>query len=232
MQSFKCTADILVIMDATNSTQRYIDQFKSHALTMYEETIKALKEKARIVDEMRVKVVVFRDLFVDQEKAIEESPIFVLPQDAGKYKSFLEGVVAGGGGSLAESGLEAFAYAIQKMKWNSKGNKHRQIVLYYSDDAAHPFEKSLNGKDEYYPDNMPHNLDELYDLIESKQSRLIRTNNFDISSFRCFMFAPKEMYPYSEMDKWPGFTIINQERGTGLSNLQFDVVTSAIACSF
>ena len=87
MQSYKCAADLLIVMDATSSTQSYINQFKQHALSMYDEIILTLKEKARIIDEMRVKVIVFRDLYVDQEKAIEESPVFTLPQDAGKYMS-------------------------------------------------------------------------------------------------------------------------------------------------
>ena len=73
MQSYKCAADLLIVMDATSSTQSYINQFKQHALSMYDEIILTLKEKARIIDEMRVKVIVFRDLYVDQEKAIEES---------------------------------------------------------------------------------------------------------------------------------------------------------------
>ena len=67
MQSYKCAADLLIVMDATSSTQSYINQFKQHALSMYDEIILTLKEKARIIDEMRVKVIVFRDLYVDQE---------------------------------------------------------------------------------------------------------------------------------------------------------------------
>ena len=51
MQSYKCAADLLIVMDATSSTQSYINQFKQHALSMYDEIILALKEKARIIEE-------------------------------------------------------------------------------------------------------------------------------------------------------------------------------------
>lgn len=230
MQSYKCAADLLIVMDATSSTQSYINQFKQHALSMYDEIILALKEKARIIDEMRVKVIVFRDLYVDQEKAIEESPVFTLPQDAGKYKAFLDGIESAGGGSLAESGLEGLAYGLSKMQWNKMGNKRRQICLFYSDDEAHPFEKAEKGTDEYYPKGMPHSLDEFSDWMESKQSKLIR-NGFSLKDFRCFLFVPR-VYPYTEMADWTGVAIIEQKRGMGLKNLQFKVVTDAIGASF
>ncbi len=230
MQSYKCAADLLIVMDATSSTQSYINQFKQHALSMYDEIILTLKEKARIIDEMRVKVIVFRDLYVDQEKAIEESPVFTLPQDAGKYKAFLDGIESAGGGSLAESGLEGLAYGLSKMQWNKMGNKRRQICLFYSDDEAHPFEKAEKGTDKYYPKGMPHSLDEFSDWIESKQSKLIR-NGFSLKDFRCFLFVPR-VYPYTEMEDWTGVAVIEQKRGLGLKNLQFKVVTDAIGASF
>lgn len=230
MQSFKCATDLLIVMDATSSTQSYINQFKQHALNMYDEIICALREKARIVDEIRVKVVVFRDLYVDQEKSIEESPIFTLPQDAVKYKAFLDDIESAGGGSLAESGLEGLAYGLSRMQWDKRGNKRRQICLYYSDDEAHPFEKAQKGTDEYYPAGMPHSLDEFSDWIESKQSKLIK-NGFSLKDFRCFMFVPR-VYPYTEMEDWTGVAIIEQDRGKGLQNLQFNVVTDAIGASF
>lgn len=230
MQSYKCVVDLLIIMDATSSTQSYIDEYKQHALNMNDEIIEALKEKSRDVDEIHVKVIVFRDLYVDQEKAIEESPVYILPRDSEKYKAFLDNIESAGGGSSAESGLEGLAYGLKNMTWNKTGNKHRQICLFYSDDESHPFEKSKNGKDKYYPEGMPNNLEELSDWIESKQSRLIK-NGFSIKDFRCFMFVPK-VYPYKEMKEWSGFFIIEQEQGKGLENFQFKVVTEAISASF
>ena len=47
MQSFKCMADLLIVMDATSSTQNYINQFKKHALSMYDEIINSLTEKVQ-----------------------------------------------------------------------------------------------------------------------------------------------------------------------------------------
>lgn len=230
MQSYKCAADLLIIMDATASTQTYIDKFKQHALSMYDEIIQALKEKARIIDEMRVKVVVFRDLYVDQEKAIEESPVFILPRDSEEYKSFLDSIKSAGGGSLAESGLEGLAYGLKHMQWCKTGTKRRQICLFYSDDESHPFEKARRGKDKYYPEGMPQNLEEFSDWIESKQSPLVK-NGFSLKDFRCFMFVPK-VYPYTEMKDWTGVVLIEQEQGKGLENLQFKIVTDAIGASF
>ena len=230
MQSFKCMADLLIVMDATSSTQNYINQFKKHALSMYDEIINSLKDRGRVVDEIRVKVVVFRDLYVDQEKALEESPIFTLPRDAEEYKEFLKGVKSAGGGSLAECGLEALAYGLSNMQWNKTGNKRRQICLFYSDDESHPFEKAQKGKDIYYPSGMPESLDEFSDWVESKQSKLAR-NGFSLKDFRCFIFAPN-VYPYNELVKWTGVALIEQEKGNGLKNLQFKAVTDAIGASF
>ena len=177
-----------------------------------------------------MKVVVFRDLYVDQEKALEESPIFTLPRDTEEYKEFLEGVKSAGGGSLAESGLEALAYGLSNMRWNKTGNKRRQICLFYSDDESHPFEKAQKGKDIYYPSGMPESLDEFSDWVESKQSKLAQ-NGFSLKDFRCFIFAPN-VYPYNELVKWTGVALIEQEKGNGLKNLQFKAVTDAIGASF
>jgi hypothetical protein len=93
-----------------------------------------------------------------------------------------------------------------------------------------PLKKLKKGTDEYYPKGMPHSLDEFSDWIESKQSKLIR-NGFSLKDFRCFLFVPR-VYPYTEMADWTGVAVIEQERGLGLKNLQFKVVTDAIGASF
>ena len=65
--------DIVFAIDATESMQPLIDKVKSLTLSFREELEKGLKENRRIIKNLRIKVIVFRDYYVDDKYAMEES---------------------------------------------------------------------------------------------------------------------------------------------------------------
>ena len=68
--------DIVFAIDATESMQPLIDKVKSLTLSFREELEKGLKENRRIIKNLRIKVIVFRDYYVDDKYAMEESRFY------------------------------------------------------------------------------------------------------------------------------------------------------------
>lgn len=109
------TVDITMVMDATGSMQNLMDNVKANALDLHAKIKAALKDKNRLADRIRVKVIAFRDVYVDQVPFIE-SDFFVLCEngdgDEVQFRDFVSGIHADGGGDEPESALEALHLAI------------------------------------------------------------------------------------------------------------------------
>ena len=64
--------DIVFCIDVTGSMTPILDAVKANALRFYEDVQTNLTAKGKIVDELRVRVVAFRDLVADGEAALQE----------------------------------------------------------------------------------------------------------------------------------------------------------------
>ena len=73
--------DIVFVIDATESMQPLIDKVKSLTLSFREELEKGLEKNKRKISGLRMKVIVFRDYYVDDAYALEESRFFILPEE-------------------------------------------------------------------------------------------------------------------------------------------------------
>lgn len=137
--------DIVFAIDATESMQPLIDKVKSLTLSFREELEKGLKENRRIIKNLRIKVIVFRDYYVDDKYAMEESQFFILPEEKQEFYNFVSQIKAGGGGDEPESGLEALALALRS-DFVKDGDKKRHVIVLFTDASAHPlpmWQKSL-----------------------------------------------------------------------------------------
>jgi hypothetical protein len=119
-------------IDVTGSMTPILDAVKTNALRFYEDVQTNLTAKGKIVDELRVRVVAFRDLFADGEAALSESPFFLLPGEQAAFSDFVGGLVPEGGGDAPESGLEAVSLAINS-DWTTRGDRRRQVVVVWTD---------------------------------------------------------------------------------------------------
>lgn len=87
--------------------------------------------------DLSVTVVQFRDIRFDEEDALTVSRPFVLPNEKGEFKEYLDGIHASGGGDEPESALEAL---IEAKKLFGKEAYRRAILLFTNAPYKEPLE--------------------------------------------------------------------------------------------
>ena len=215
--------DIVMCMDATASMSPFLNQVKNHALRFYDDLTLAMARKHKRIEQLRVKVIAFRDYYEDGRHAMMESDFFLLPQDRSAFNSFVGSVNAKGGGDLPESGLEALALACRS-PWTTAGSKRRHIVVMWTDTTAHPLELAQSKAGSNYPGAMPRNLNEMTDLWEGH-------GTLTPGSKRLILFAP-ERYPWDELSAhWSNTILFPSPAGTGLNSLDYRTILDSIANS-
>jgi len=173
--------DIVFCIDVTGSMTPILDQVKANALRFYSDVQSNLTAKGKNIDELRVRVVAFRDIVADGEAALQESPFFALPSDQAAFSEFVNGLVAEGGGDAPESGLEATALAMTS-PWTTRGDRRRQVIVVWTDQPAHPLDPSVLPTG--LADRVPADFSALTDVWEDPQGPL------GSSSKRLILFAP------------------------------------------
>jgi hypothetical protein len=81
--------DIVFCIDVTGSMTPIIDQVKANALRFYDDVQSNLTTKGKNVDQLRVRVIGFRDFVADGAAALDESPFFTLPDDRADFSAFV-----------------------------------------------------------------------------------------------------------------------------------------------
>ena len=192
-QGFEYAADIVLCIDATGSMGPVIEEVKRRALQFPDDLVNAMAVEDRVVNELRLRVIIYRDIFVDTNPIVA-SPFFKLPDDRVGFDSFVGGITADGGGDEPESGLEAVAVALNS-DWTKAGNKRRHLVVVWTDASAHPLEKGVGTVPAAFQSMVPANFDELSDMWSGGQKTSIEQ-----SARRIVLFAP-ETAPWSEIQE-------------------------------
>lgn len=226
--------DIVFVIDATESMQPLIDKVKDLTLSFREELEKGLEKNKRRINSLRIKVIVFRDYYVDDRYAMEESNFFVLPEQNNDFHNYVSKIRAGGGGDEPESGLEALALALRS-DFVQEGEKKRHIIVLFTDASAHEFEQQQDGIPSCYPNNMYRNLGELYSAWGTGQDALGAPSEYlaqmSKEAKRLVLFAP-DIYPWKdiEMDLE---NVIRKDlnKGDGGQDLDLDDVIALISNS-
>lgn len=207
-QKVKTFTDIVLVISGNGSMAPLFDAVKESALSFYDWMIDGLAERRRQVERMRLKVIVYRDIYCD-ETPFEESPFFNLPEEKEDFERFVRALRAVGGGR-PQSGLEALWKAIHTdFQSNETGKKVRHIICLMTDASAHPLESPQRLGCSSYPNNVPADLlgleDEWGALAPHTKWLLI--------------YAPNA-YPWSELQIWnrvtaclppPGMARINAD---------------------
>ncbi len=107
--------DIVMCIDATASMSPLIKTVKENALRFHSDFLKRLSEcnPPKRVNDVRVRVIAFRDYLADGDKAMLVTDFFKLPEQTAQFESLIRGIEPWGGGDEPEDGLEALAYAIR-----------------------------------------------------------------------------------------------------------------------
>lgn len=179
----KYNVDLVVCIDATGSMDRFINTIKQNALNFYADIVETMKAKNKVIEQIRVRVVAFRDYLADGDEAMMTSDFFILPDQAEDFKACLSYIDAKGGGDIPEDGLEALGYAIRS-PWVNTGTKKRHIIALWTDAPAHDLGFSKDCPE--YPQKMAKSFEELTQWWGDLQ----HGGYMDQRSKRLAMFAP------------------------------------------
>jgi hypothetical protein len=214
--------DIVFCIDVTGSMTPILDQVKANALRFYSDVQSNLTAKGKNIDELRVRVVAFRDVVADGEAALQESPFFGLPAEQGDFSAFVNGLVAEGGGDAPESGLEAVALAMTS-PWTTRGDRRRQVVVVWTDAPAHPLDASTLPP--AFAGRVPADFSALTDLWEDPQGPL------GSSSKRLILFAPDGPGWSDISGVWENVVHHPSQAGGGLSDVDYGTIIDSIGNS-
>src|SRR5882672_3814784 len=112
-QGVTYSVDLVLCIDATGSMGHIINRVKESALRFHDDLNLKMQEKSKTIDSLRLKVIAYRDYYVDGDKSLMESRFFALPEEKGAFGEFIRSVGAEGGGDEPETGLEALAFAMR-----------------------------------------------------------------------------------------------------------------------
>ena len=214
--------DIVFCIDATGSMTPIIDQVKANALRFYDDVQSNLTAKGKNVDQLRVRVIGFRDFAADGAAALDESPFFTLPDERADFSAFVNGLVAEGGGDAPESGLEAVALAIDS-PWTTTGDRRRQVIVVWTDQPAQPLNPSVLPPD--IASRVPLDFSALTDAWEDEQGRM------GSSSKRLILFAPDGPGWSDISGVWENVVHHPSQAGGGLSEVDYGTIVDSIGNS-
>ena len=139
--------DIVLITDATGSMVNQLAAVQENMKDFtYDLQLELDKSNVKL-GKVRVKFIFFRDYMVDNDMrwtgrrmalepgmeetgAMYESDFFVLPADDTDMDAYVDFMGPGAGGSVEESGIEAFYHALTNGEWGSGETTVRAIVLW------------------------------------------------------------------------------------------------------
>lgn len=214
--------DIVFCIDVTGSMTPIIDQVKANALGFYDDVQANLTEKGKNVDQLRVRVLGFRDFAADGAAALQESPFFTLPAERAGFSEFVNGLIAEGGGDAPESGLEAVALAINS-PWTSSGDRRRQVIVVWTDQPAQPLDPSVLPAD--LSSRVPADFSALTDLWENEQGPM------GSSAKRLILFAPDGPGWSDISGVWENVVHHPSQAGGGLSEVDYGTIVDSIGNS-
>ncbi|HTF58882.1 MAG TPA: vWA domain-containing protein [Actinomycetes bacterium] len=221
-KGLKYAVDIVFCIDVTGSMSPILDRVKDNALRFYDDVQKNLTDKGKSVDELRVRVIAFRDFKADGAAALQESSFFRLPEEQAGFAEFVRGLVPEGGGDAPESGLEAVALAVGS-PWTTSGDRRRQVIVVWTDSPAQP----LTGEPAppSYGDKIPRDFSALTDLWENEQGVM------GASSKRLIIFAPDGPGWTDISGVWENVVHHPSKAGEGLSEVDYGTIIDSIANS-
>ena len=217
--------DIVMCIDATGSMAPIINEVKNNAMSFYEKFEAAMDEAEKSVDELRVKVIVFRDYICDAEP-MKESRFFYLPNDREEFRDFVGSIEATGGGDTPECALEAIAKALRS-EWTTGGSKRRHAVLVFTDAPAVPLGDRTDCP--AYPSDMPRSLAELGAWWEGTDQSF--AGKYDPRYGRLVAFVPNAE-PWTDIQAWNRYWPAFSNAGTGLSEVDIQSAIDLLVGSF
>lgn len=204
-QGLDYNVDIVMCIDATGSMSSIINDVKANALSFYRKFVQEMEAKDKSVQQLRIKVIAFRDYGCDTEPMVE-SKFFVLDDESADFHNFVNGIEATGGGDGPENSLEAIALAM-KSDWVRSGSKRRHVIIMWTDAPA--LALGARKSSSSYPGDMPADLAELHEWWEGQE--------MEEKAKRLLIFAP-DTEPWSDLVDWKNTFHSASKAGDGCSD--------------
>ncbi len=218
---FSYMVDLVLCIDGTGSMTPVIDAVKRNATQVHSDLSRAMQEKRKQVNQLRIKVIVFRDLGYDGPDAMSSSEFFVMPDQQDAFAAFVTGITASGGGPEPESGLEALAHAINS-SWTTDGAKQRHVIAVYTDASTHDLGL---GETPVQSNGVPASFDELTDRWEGQEGPMMS------EAKRLILFAP-DAQRWSDISAyWTQVVHYPSAAGQGMAETDYNAIIDAIANS-
>lgn len=214
----KYNIDIVMCMDVTGSMDGILDMVKRNALNFYSDLVNTMQRKGKQPNEIRFKIIAFRDYLADGKNAMMGTNFLNMPADQDKFESMVKALVPKGGGDDPEDGLEALAYAI-KSDWTTGGDKRRHIIVVWTDASTHPM--GFGKKSEYYPPEMARDFNQLTEWWEQ----------MDKSAKRLLIYAPEAPFWSNISDSWYCTIHFPSKAGNGLKDFEYQEILDGICNS-
>ena len=211
-------------IDCTGSMGGLLDTVKINALKFYPDLKARCADKGKEISNLRIRVIGFRDLGYDGDRALTDSGFLTIPEQEEEFKETVKSFIATGGGPEPECGLEALAMAINS-DWTHEGDKRRHVIVVWSDASTHELGES--GKENtQYPKEIPANFDALTDWWEDEQG-----GKMNRSSKRLILFAPDAKRWTEIGNNWTNTIHHPAKAGNGLADVDYQTILSSIVNS-
>lgn len=104
--SLKYNVDIVMCIDATGSMNGILNTVKRNALNFYDDLVAQMQRKGKQINDLRIRVIVFRDYIADGDQAMLATDFFAMPREREEFRELVATIKAHGGGDDPEDGLE------------------------------------------------------------------------------------------------------------------------------
>ena len=219
--------DVVMLIDATGSMSPIIEKVKSDAINFCDKFHRSMDENGKNVEQLRIRVIAYRDYAYSDCPAMECSEFFTLPEQNEAFRAYVSGIVAKGGGDEPESALEAMALAMRS-DWTTAGTKRRHVILVFTDASAVPLNDSRRTGHPDYPANMPKSMAELSEMWAGGSQTL--GGMPEERSARLVAFAPN-VSPWCDLPSWNKVWNCFSKAGEGLAEFDTDAAIQILVNS-
>ena len=217
--------DLVFCIDATGSMGPLLDTVKQNALNFYKDFMATMNEHEKSVEQLRIRIIAFRDYYYDREDAMLVTDFFTLPEYTEEFESCIRSIRPQGGGDEPEDGLEALAYAM-KSDWTRSGDIRRHVIVVWTDDGTHDLGFGMSAPN--YPEGMARDFDELTEWWGSRN----RPGYMEERSKRLLLFTPDKPYWNTISANWNNVIhYVSPEAGKGLQEVEYRQILSVICNS-
>lgn len=192
----------------------------------------ALKCAGKNADNIRIKIIAFRDsCYIEERPVIEESRFFNLHCKQTLEPEYFSAWIRHLKHSTRiekSNALEGLALAINS-EWTHEGDRLRHIIVMLTDAPAHKLEEAKLDNS-IYPANLPTSLAELCNLwMTPSSSQNGGKSKLKQPAKRLVVFGP-QMYPWPELfESWDQVVYNPVHLNEGLNNVTYeDIITSIV----